>query len=139
VELLTIKEIARRLDMPESTVRYHRDMFEEYIPAIGEGRKKRYEPVAVDILRTIAEGMQRNLTRNTIANQLAIEYAINLEIKEEQQQTTTKQDKLNIEQVMPLFETINNQAETIKQQAAFIEQLTQQNRRSWWPFKKGKH
>ncbi|MGA3602949.1 hypothetical protein [Lysinibacillus agricola] len=58
-ELLTMAQIAKQLNLAESTARFYRDRFEDFIPSIpstGEGRKKRYP------LRFIAEGFNRNLT-----------------------------------------------------------------------------
>ena len=52
-ELLTIKEIARQLDLPESNIRYYRDRFEDFLPYVGEGRKRRYKPEALDVFRFI--------------------------------------------------------------------------------------
>ncbi|MBP2799567.1 helix-turn-helix domain-containing protein, partial [Escherichia coli] len=50
-KLLTIAEIAKQLEIPESTVRFYRDRFEPFIPFVGEGRKKRYLPDAAEVLR----------------------------------------------------------------------------------------
>ncbi len=58
--LLTIAELARNLDLPESTTRYYCNRFAEHLPSVGEGRKRRYQPEALDKLRTIAETMRRN-------------------------------------------------------------------------------
>jgi hypothetical protein len=40
VELLTVAEIAKRLRLPESTVRYYRNRFNAYVPSVGSGRAK---------------------------------------------------------------------------------------------------
>jgi len=52
--LLTLRELAVRLSLPESTVRYYRDGFLDHIPAIGTGRRRRYPPQAAAVLGTIA-------------------------------------------------------------------------------------
>ena len=36
--LLTLKQVAEQLDLPESTARYYRDAFPDHIPSIGTGR-----------------------------------------------------------------------------------------------------
>jgi DNA-binding transcriptional MerR regulator len=54
--LLTLKQVAEKLHLPESTVRYYRDAFLDHIPSVGTGRRRRYPPAAVAVLRTIAEG-----------------------------------------------------------------------------------
>lgn len=53
MELLTISQIARSLGVPESTVRYYRDRFEENLPYVGTGRSRRYLPEAVDTLKSV--------------------------------------------------------------------------------------
>ncbi|MGM0921331.1 MAG: MerR family transcriptional regulator [Bacillota bacterium] len=60
-QLLTMAQIAKQLNLAESTARFYRDRFEEYIPSVGEG-KKRYKSETVEVLRFIAEGFKRNLT-----------------------------------------------------------------------------
>lgn len=52
--LLTLRQLASELDLPESTVRYYRDAFLDHIPAIGSGRRRRYPREALDVLRTVA-------------------------------------------------------------------------------------
>ena len=58
--LLTIAELARNLDLPESTTRYYCNRFAEHLASVGEGRRRRYMPEALDTLRTIVETMRRN-------------------------------------------------------------------------------
>jgi DNA-binding transcriptional MerR regulator len=52
---LTIAEIAKRLEVPESTIRSWRDRYAAFIPSVGQGRKKRYEPEALEVFAKIAE------------------------------------------------------------------------------------
>jgi hypothetical protein len=70
-ELLTIKEIARRLDLPESNVRYYRDKFEEYLPHVGHGRKRRYLPKAIEVFALIVESLRSNAPSEEIALELS--------------------------------------------------------------------
>ena len=69
-DLLTIAELARNLDLPESTTRYYCNRFADHLPSIGEGRRRRFKPEALDILRTIAETMRRD--KNAYAVDLAL-------------------------------------------------------------------
>ncbi|MCC8194002.1 MAG: helix-turn-helix domain-containing protein [Deltaproteobacteria bacterium] len=69
-ELLTIAELARNLDLPESTTRYYCNRFAEHLPSVGEGRRRRFKPEALDVLRTIAETMRRD--KNAYAVDLAL-------------------------------------------------------------------
>lgn len=77
-ETLTIAEIAKRLELPESTVRYYRDRFLPYIPAVGEGRKKRYRVEALDVLGLIAQGLRSNRSAVDIENELAARFPRNV-------------------------------------------------------------
>ncbi|MDL2209858.1 helix-turn-helix domain-containing protein [Desulfovibrio sp. OttesenSCG-928-O18] len=58
--LLTIAELARNLDLPESTTRYYCNRFAAHLPSVGEGRRRRYKPEALEKLRTIAQTMRRD-------------------------------------------------------------------------------
>jgi DNA-binding transcriptional MerR regulator len=69
-ELLTLKEISRRLNVPESSIRYYRDRFEEYLPARGEGRKRRYRSEALEIFRTIVQGYKNDRNAEEIKDHL---------------------------------------------------------------------
>lgn len=81
-KLLTIAEIAKELNIPESTARYYRDRFLDYIPYVGKGRGKRYRPETIEILRFIAEGFNRNLTATDIEEGLSLMVARNIEIEQ---------------------------------------------------------
>lgn len=92
--LLTMAEIARTLDLPESTVRYYRDRFPEFIPAVGVGRNRRYRPEALDVLRFIADAMKESTPAEGIRKGLATKFAINVEPQPSavpQQLTATQQ------------------------------------------------
>lgn len=74
MELLTIKAISQELGLAESTVRFYRDKFPHYIPSVGTGKTKRYHPVAVDILRFIADLMRKGKTAEEAENELSLLY-----------------------------------------------------------------
>jgi DNA-binding transcriptional MerR regulator len=67
----TLKEVAERLRMPESTLRLYRDEFEEWIPTQGEGRRRRYDERGVEALRRIIEGKRAGWTAGKIRDELA--------------------------------------------------------------------
>jgi len=69
-ELLTIKEIARRLDVPESNIRYYRDRFDDFLPSVGEGRKRRYLPEALDVFRFIVERYKEDRSTDEVGQEL---------------------------------------------------------------------
>ncbi|MBC8136105.1 MAG: MerR family transcriptional regulator [Fibrella sp.] len=68
---MTLKEIAESLQAPESTVRLYRDEFAEFIPAIGEGRRRRYEIGAIETLKTIVERKKAGISGANIRQELA--------------------------------------------------------------------
>jgi DNA-binding transcriptional MerR regulator len=68
--LLTLRQVADALGLPESTTRYYRDAFLEHLPLVGTGRRRRYPPQAVAVLRSIAEGYAAGLTHEAIATSL---------------------------------------------------------------------
>ena len=121
-ELLTIADIARELDIPESTVRYYRDRFAEYIPIVGEGRKRRYRAEAMDIFRTIAEGMKNHLTAEGVENELNDLYPLSVAYEMEPQQTTAEPQQRSELAVM-LAQALEQQNATIQQVATSQEEL----------------
>ena len=74
--LLSIADLARRLELPESTTRYYCKRFAAHLPHDGEGRKRRYHPEAADILAAIAKGMRQN------KNALAVDFALQASAQE---------------------------------------------------------
>jgi len=64
--LLTLRQLAEQLDLPESTVRYYRDAFLDRIPSVGSGRRRRYPRQAVDVLRAIARSYAAGRSKSEI-------------------------------------------------------------------------
>ena len=75
MELLTIAQIAKQLDLPESTVRYYRDRFSEYIPTTGEGRGRRYRGEAVEVFRVIADKLRAGMPADILEVELRSRFA----------------------------------------------------------------
>ena len=63
-------ELARELNLPESTTRYYRDVFSPYVPSVGSGRRRRYPEEALTVLRFIAEAFAVGRTRDEIREAL---------------------------------------------------------------------
>ncbi|MFN7137963.1 MAG: MerR family transcriptional regulator [Limisphaerales bacterium] len=128
-KLLTIAEIAKQLDIPESTARFYRDRFESFVPSVGEGRKKRYLPEAADVLRLIAEGFKRNATAAEIEEALSLEFPRTVEFRDETAVTTaaTQQqpDSLSSEQVNMLLAQLTASMQTMAEQREEIAELRQ--------------
>lgn len=66
----TLKEIAKILGKPRTTVDSWRDLFEEYLPVVGEGRNRRYKREAVNIFETIARMKEAHETNEEIRRYL---------------------------------------------------------------------
>src|SRR3954452_7139766 len=89
MELLTIAEIARRLDIPESTARYYRDRFSAYVPTVGQGRHKRYLPEALPVLRLVAEYMQANTPAEEIEAALSARFPLTIAVDPQDRNSAT--------------------------------------------------
>ena len=93
MELLTIAEIAKRLELPESTVRYYRDRFSAYVPALGEGRNRRYRAEALEVLRFVAEAMRAGLPAEEVETALQARFPMTVVPLEAQQQPAAGQQR----------------------------------------------
>lgn len=70
-ELLTLREIARRLDVPPSSIAYYKDRFARFLPAgEGRGRRLRYPVHVLDIFREIRSMYTRNVAAEQIEERL---------------------------------------------------------------------
>ncbi len=68
--LLTLTEMAQYLGIPETTVRYYRDRFAPFLPAVGSGRSRRYPLETVERLRWIVEQLRAGIPAHEIEAQL---------------------------------------------------------------------
>ncbi|MGD0484022.1 MAG: MerR family transcriptional regulator, partial [Gemmatimonadales bacterium] len=68
--LFTLRELADQLSLPESTVRYYRDAFLDHIPSVGTGRRRRYPPAALAVLRSVAKGYSSGLSHAEILGRM---------------------------------------------------------------------
>lgn len=126
-QLLTMAHIAKELKLAESTARFYRDRFENFIPSVGEGRKKRYKPETVDILRFIAEGFNRNLTATDIEDGLSRMFAMNIEVEQETATTTAvTQQQPNNDALQAVLEQMNTTLLIIADQKEEIAELRKQ-------------
>ncbi len=57
--LVSIAEIARELDAPESTLHYWKNRYAAFLPSLGQGRQKRFKPEALEAFRTIASMLRQ--------------------------------------------------------------------------------
>ena len=96
VELLTATEMARRLGIPESTARFYARRFSAFLPTVGEGRSRRYQPEALDVLRIVADAVHAGMPTAQIHQALTERFALTVEPQQQlattQQQSVTTQD-----------------------------------------------
>jgi DNA-binding transcriptional MerR regulator len=122
-ELLTIKEIARRLDLPESNVRYYRDKFEEYLPHIGLGRKRRYLPQSLEVLSLIAECLKTNVPSEEIAMELSRRYPRSPQVQEGQTGLALKRADSDTE---PISALLKSQAKALEDLSGLLKSQSEQ-------------
>ncbi|MCR5562701.1 MAG: MerR family transcriptional regulator [Desulfovibrio sp.] len=70
-QLLSIADISRQFSLPESTCRYYCKRFSAYIPAVGEGRRRRYRTETKEVIAAILEEMKRSRTASAVEEALA--------------------------------------------------------------------
>ena len=97
-DFLTIKEIARHFQVPESNIRYYRDRFEEYIPSIGEGRKKRYKKEALDVFAHIVHGYREEKSTEQISSELGSLFPRNVHVNHSESPAEESRDLVSPEQ-----------------------------------------
>ncbi len=97
-ELLTIKDIAATLGAPESTILHWRNQYDEFLPSVGEGKRKRYRKTAIEVLRSVQDRLNRNETATEIREALSREYPRNIDtVAEENRNIATTQPDRNAE------------------------------------------
>ncbi len=75
--LLTLKEIAKELEVPESSLRKYREIFSPFIPSVGTGRSRRYRAEAKEVLKDIREMREEmHMPWDAISEQLGEKYPI---------------------------------------------------------------
>jgi DNA-binding transcriptional MerR regulator len=123
--LLTISAIAQKIGIAESTVRYYRDRFSDFIPSVGEGRFRRYKPEALEILRLIAESLRSG--RTAIETQALLEYKYQrvLQVHMESQQSAAAKPQRSIFEMSKISESATTQAEVLIKTKVMLDRLTQ--------------
>lgn len=126
-KLLTIAEISKQVGIPESTVRYYRDKFEPFFPTVGKGRNRRYRPEAIDIVKVIAEGFNRNMTAMEIEEGLTRMFSMDVSVVEQTAATTTATQQQSLEEIksalLQTVTTIGTLNQTVQKLSNRIEEL----------------
>ena len=77
-KLLSVAEIARELEIPESTLHYWKNRFAQYLPSVGKNRQKRFKPEAVAIFKQISDMLGAGHTSKDVMAALSQSYPVNV-------------------------------------------------------------
>ena len=75
--LLSIADISRHFSLPESTTRYYCKRFADFIPSVGEGRRRRYRHETLDVIATILDEMHKSRTAAAVEEVLHVRFPQN--------------------------------------------------------------
>ncbi len=75
-KLLSVAEIARELELPESTVHYWKNRFAQHLPSVGRGRQKRFKPEAVEVFSVISRMLKEGHTARDVMENLSQSYPL---------------------------------------------------------------
>jgi len=137
----SIADIAKELNLPESTVRYYRDRFKNYVPAVKKGQRKVYDDQALEALRIIAEGLRKGETAATVEDHLSLNFSQTIDSKEiaaagQQQPVFSREDwERELESRQQLVDTMKELNQAI---LSLTEKMEEQKRPSLWERIKGK-
>lgn len=127
--LLTLRQLAQELSLPESTVRYYRDAFLNHIPSVGTGRRRRYPRDAVAVLRQIAESYAAGRARLEIAagleQQPGAPHAGAMTVSEMTPQSRALEDVSNLDLLAAILDGEREQRDALWQMAKEIVRLTE--------------
>ncbi|WP_320006470.1 MerR family transcriptional regulator [Maridesulfovibrio sp.] len=79
-KLLSIAEISRLLEVPESTLHYWKNRFAQYLPSTGRNRQKRFKSEAVEIFKIISSMLKQGHTAEDVMAELSRKYPVNASI-----------------------------------------------------------
>ena len=77
--LLTIAEIAKHFSLPESTARFYCKRFMDYLPHVGEGKRRRYRREVLDVFEVILDEMKKSKSASAVEEQLSYQFPRNIE------------------------------------------------------------
>jgi DNA-binding transcriptional MerR regulator len=77
--LYSVASIAKLLDVPESTLHYWKNRFDDVLPSIGRGRNKRFRPEALEIFRNIGIRLGQGLSCADVRAELVRRYPVNVD------------------------------------------------------------
>lgn len=131
--LYTISKIAKILKIPESTARYYRDRYPDFMFSVGSGRKKRYKKETLKVLRIICEEANRNNSAEAIKERLSQEFSRNIEVEEQTAvSTAVEQQHKFLEVISSSLVSIANQKKEMTELREEVKELRDLVKCSWW-------
>ena len=109
----TIADISRELGIAESTLRYWRDRYSDFIPVEGSGRKKRYKEEALSVFSKIAELTAESKTAEEVAEALNTEMTRIIEVPQDNSSNAAAKG-LPVERLTQVLETMADQQQRIE-------------------------
>lgn len=97
--MYTITQLAKEINIPESSARNYRDKFPEYFQSFKDGRLKKYGEDSLKSLKIIRESFENNLTESDIYRVLQDEIGPVVEIHEEIHEEIKENDTAEVPQV----------------------------------------
>jgi DNA-binding transcriptional MerR regulator len=123
VDLLTLQEIAERLNMPPSTVRYYKNQYQEFMPGVKAGRFMKYEPEAIEIIKFIAAATAANQQQQDIKELLSAKFALNInDIEKGQSVATTAATATTTQQQQTEITIYQNHITDLKSEIEFLRE-----------------
>lgn len=87
-KLLSIAEIARELEVPESTLHYWKNRFAQYLPSMGKKRQKRFKPESIEIFKMISTRLKQGHTTEDVMSELSLRFPVNVSLMDNEQSNT---------------------------------------------------
>ena len=122
--LLTLRQLAEQLSLPESTVRYYRDAFLDHIPSVGIGRRRRYPPLAADVLRVIASSYAAGQSRAEIVAAFHADGRTPVTMRAGKAHARSVDDVSNLDLLAAILDGEREQRDALWQMAKEIVRLT---------------
>ena len=100
-QLLSIADISRHFSLPESTCRYYCKRFSAYIPAVGEGRRRRYRSETRNVIAAILEEMKKSRTASAVEEALAQRFPRNTPALRQSQPQLVREQPTAAQEIFP--------------------------------------
>lgn len=111
--MLTIKGISEQTGIAESTLRFYRDTFPDFIPCTGIGRRKRYYDDSIAVFQFISECMAKNMDKQDVREQLSERFALYIDNtaatqQQENSSIQTNENRMSEDPNRQLMKLLNN-------------------------------